>query len=133
MEFCKYLCNSTNFIFSANPTAPIKVRLVGGQNESRGRIEVLYAGVWGTVCNNSFTINGANVVCRELGFLGAMQVESFGPGTGHIWLDDVQCTGSETTIEECSHSQFGVYNCLHTNDVGVVCIGEHLYYYIIKA
>ena len=112
-----------DFIFAANATAPIQVRLVGGQNESRGRIEILYAGVWGTVCNDSFSLSSANVVCRELGYSGALQVESFGPGTGQIWLDDVQCTGSETSIEDCPHSEFGVHNCLHSNDAGVVCIG----------
>ena len=115
-----------NLISIANATAPIQVRLVNGQNESRGRIEVLYAGVWGTVCNDSFTISSANVVCRDLGFLGAVQVKSFGPGTGQIWLDDVQCTGTETSIEDCSHSEFGVHNCFHSNDAGVVCIGQCL-------
>ena len=62
-------------------------------------------------------------MCRELGYPGALQVESFGPGTGQIWLDDVQCTGSEASIEDCPHNDFGVYNCLHSNDAGVVCIG----------
>ena len=79
--------------------------------------------MWGTVCNDSFTIESANVVCREIGFPGARRVESFGPGTGQIWLDDVQCIGTEISIEECSHSEFGVHNCLHSNDVGVICLG----------
>ena len=116
-----YIIN--DYMSTAKATAPIEVRLVGGQNESRGRIEVLYTGVWGTVCNDSFTISGANVVCRELGFSGAVQVTSFGPGTGHIWLDEVQCTGTESSIEDCSHNEFGAHNCLHSNDAGVVCIG----------
>ena len=118
-----YIILSSDFISIANATTPIEVRLVGGQNESRGRIEVLYADVWGTVCSDSFTISSANVVCRELGFVGVVQIESFGPGTGQIWLDEVQCAGNETSIETCSHNEFGVHNCLHSNDAGVVCIG----------
>ena len=118
-----YIILSSDFISIANAITPIEVRLVGGQNESRGRIEVLYADVWGTVCSDSFTISSANVVCRELGFVGVVQIESFGPGTGQIWLDEVQCTGNETSIETCPHNEFGVHNCLHSNDAGVVCIG----------
>ena len=117
------LYSITDYIFVANATAPIQVRLTGGQNESQGRIEILYAGVWGTVCNDLFTMNSANVVCRELGYSGASQVQSFGPGTGQIWLDDVRCAGSEASVEDCPHSGFGVHNCLHSKDAGVVCIG----------
>ena len=87
----------------------------------------MYTGVWGTVCNDSFTISSANVVCRQLGFPGAVQVISFGPGTGQIWLDEVQCTGTEMSIENCSHNEFAVHNCLHSNDAGVVCIGKQFF------
>ena len=114
---------SSDFISAANATTSIKLRLVSGQNTSRGRIEVFYAGVWGTVCSDSFTISSATVVCRQLGFIGAIQVKSFGLGTGHIWLDEVQCTGTEASIESCPHNVFGVHNCLHYNDAGVVCLG----------
>ena len=45
----------------------------------------------------------------------------FGLGTGSIWLDDVECTGAENFIYECSHPEFGVNNCGHGEDAGVVC------------
>ena len=63
------------------------------------------------------------MICRLLGFPGAVRVESFGQGSGQIWLDNLQCNGSELSIEMCAHNGFGVHNCKHENDVGVVCIG----------
>lgn len=44
------------------------IRLVGGRNESEGRLEVCYNNVWGTVCGH-LSERTANVVCRQLGFL----------------------------------------------------------------
>ena len=45
----------------------------------------------------------------------------YGLGTGSIWLDEVECTGAENFIYECSHPEFGVNDCSHAEDAGVVC------------
>ncbi len=46
---------------------------------------------------------------------------SFGLGSGHIWLDDVHCNGSELFIQDCQHLSFGENNCAHFEDASVVC------------
>ena len=102
----------------------IAVRLVGGSSNLEGRVEVLYNGVWGTVCDDHWDIDDAQVICRQLGFVAASQATSraiFGQGTGTIWLDDVQCRGNETRIENCPNRGWGVHNCYHSEDAGVVC------------
>jgi hypothetical protein len=105
---------------SSGPT----IRLVGGNTESEGRIEVFYNGTWGTVCDDMFGINEADVACKELGYVRASKFYGssvYGQGTGKIWLDDVQCTGEESSLFNCDHPPFGGHNCHHWEDVSVVC------------
>ena len=44
-------------------------------------------------------------------------------GSGPIWLDDPQCTGSERSLAECGHARFGVVgsSCSHDDDVTIIC------------
>ena len=78
------------------------------------------------MCDDSFDINAGNVVCRQLGYAGAKDVDRnahFGEGSDPIWLDDVQCLGTETSLYNCTHAGFGNHDCGHEDDVGVVCLG----------
>ena len=97
---------------------------------NNGRVEVYYSGSWGTVCDDGWSLNDAAVVCRELGFPGAISSSccaAFGQGTGRIWLDDVRCTGRETTLSSCSHRGWGrLFSCSHSEDAGVYCQSECL-------
>ena len=56
-------------------------------------------------------------------FLGAQGVfqAGFGEGTGRIWLDNVQCTGSERQLINCRANPAGIHSCTHAQDAGVRC------------
>ena len=106
------------------------VRLVGGNGVNTGRIEVYYNNTWGTVCDDGWDLNDAAVVCRELGFPGAIShscCAAFGQGTGNIWLDNVRCTGRENSLSSCYHRGWGrLLSCSHREDVGVHCQCEYI-------
>ena len=100
------------------------IRLRDGPSEVAGRVEVYHAGVWGTVCDDSWVSSDAQVVCRQLGFSGGVAHQSafFGVGTGPIWLDNVGCSGGEADLSSCSHNGWGSHNCGHNEDAGVTCL-----------
>ena len=44
-----------------------EVRLVGGVNETEGRVEVCADNEWGTICDDQWGNTDAQVICRQLG------------------------------------------------------------------
>jgi len=80
--------------------------------------------VWGTVYDDFWDLEDAQVVCRQLGFgreIAARRNAYYGQGIGRIWLDNVGCDGYESTIESCSHRIWGSHDCEHREDAGVKC------------
>uniref|UniRef100_S4RSS1 Uncharacterized protein n=1 Tax=Petromyzon marinus TaxID=7757 RepID=S4RSS1_PETMA len=107
---------------SHQPDAPI--RLAGGGSSCQGRVEVFHRGTWGTVCDDIWNLQHAQVVCRQLGCgyaVAALSFAHFGPGNGPIWLDDVQCSGYEHQLSSCQHLPWGRHNCVHQEDASVIC------------
>ncbi len=90
-------------------------------------MEIRYNDQWGTVCDDDWDMNDAAVVCRQLqcgSVISAPHGASFGPGSESIWLDDVQCSGSEAKLTQCPHGGLGNHDCNHGEDAGVVCSGK---------
>ena len=101
------------------------IRLAEGEYVYEGRIEVLYKGKWGTVCDDNFDDNDADVACKMMGMIKAKRWQKFRPGSGEIWLDDLGCTGNESNLFDCTHSPFEKHYCSHSEDVWVVCDGKY--------
>ena len=105
-------------------TVGVAVRLVNGTTEYEGRVEVYYNGQWGTVCDDEWDLNDAEVVCRQLGFGPAIVAKRNGfyeQGSGEIWLDDLNCVGTESNIGHCLHRGWGFHDCRHSEDAGIMC------------
>ena len=101
------------------------MRLVGGSTAADGRVEIYHDGVFGTVCDDSWDLPDASVVCKQLGFPGgAISIPPFNtyPGSeGQIWMDELTCNGEESVLSDCRFDGWGLHNCGHSEDVGVQC------------
>ena len=97
-------------------------------------MEIFYNGEWGTVCDDFWGLEDANVVCRQIGCpygaTAAPRLATFGEGAGTIWLDNVHCAGTEDYLSDCVHNGWGIENCAHYEDAGVQCFTIGMYVYL---
>ncbi|PNI38897.1 LOXL3 isoform 6 [Pan troglodytes] len=110
--------------FSDSNVIEARVRLKGGAHPGEGRVEVLKASTWGTVCDRKWDLHAASVVCRELGFGSAQAALSgarMGQGMGAIHLSEVRCSGQELSLWKCPHKNITAEDCSHSQDAGVRC------------
>ncbi|XP_045212294.2 uncharacterized protein LOC123563518 [Mercenaria mercenaria] len=99
------------------------LEIVNGPVTGSGRVELVRNGLRGTICDDSWDNNDAAVVCRMVGYRYGEAVSggTYGEGTGAIWLDDVECIGTEMSLSNCRMSNWGVTDCSHSEDAGVIC------------
>uniref|UniRef100_A0A4W2FCH4 T-cell differentiation antigen CD6 n=1 Tax=Bos indicus x Bos taurus TaxID=30522 RepID=A0A4W2FCH4_BOBOX len=119
-------CRSDEWPAQVNCTDKRDLKLVGGGSPCEGRVEMLEHGQWGSVCDDTWDLEDAHVVCRQLGCGWAVQALPglhFAPGQGRIHWDQVNCTGLETYLWHCPGLPGNGY-CGHKEDAGVVC-SEH--------
>ena len=113
-----------SFFITVEKLIAIQIRGTPSLPNQFRRVEVYYNGSWGTICDDDWDINDAEVVCRQLGYDGVVRAvpgKYISDGTGQIWLDDVACTGSEPSLSSCPHNGWGRHDCLHSSDAGVEC------------
>lgn len=102
------------------------LRLVDGGSSCAGRVEMLEYGQWGSVCDDTWDLEDAHVVCRQLSCGWAIQALPglhFAPGRGLIHRDQVNCSGAEDYLWDCPGLPGDGY-CGHKEDAGVICSGE---------
>ncbi|XP_071810116.1 neurotrypsin-like [Asterias amurensis] len=98
------------------------VRLVGGDDELSGRVEIYHDDGWGAVCDTNWDFKDATTVCRQLGYIEASEAKNgsfFGGTQLPTVMDRVACRGTEPYISECSFVCDGFQPCNST--AGVVC------------
>ncbi|XP_075829636.1 T-cell differentiation antigen CD6 isoform X4 [Microtus pennsylvanicus] len=128
-QLCKvadHECSSDKRLVRVTCAANQAVRLVDGGSRCAGRVEMLEHGEWGTVCDDTWDLKDAHVVCKQLRCGWAVQALAglhFTPGQGPIHRDQVNCSGTETYLWDCRGLPGDQY-CGHKEDAGVVC-SEH--------
>ncbi|XP_033728144.1 deleted in malignant brain tumors 1 protein-like [Pecten maximus] len=128
IEDCSHSEDAGVICFSENQEDEVAFRLSGAPEPNAGRVEVFYAGYWGTVCDYyNWDYRDATVTCKMLGFSNAFYVGSayFGAGSGPIWMDNVACDGSEQNLQDCTFNGWEIEDCSHIEDAGVICFSEN--------
>ena len=122
----KLTCVTMYVFFLFIASADLQIRLNGSGNNISGRVEIFNPNFgWGTVCHDYWDITDSNVVCRQLGFPGAIAKRYrayYGKGSGPILLSNVRCNGKESYIWDCSHRGWNKHYCSHSSDAGVECL-----------
>ena len=121
------------------------IRLVNGSTLHQGRVEICLNKEWGTVCDTFWDRRDAQVVCRELGYVPTCKLvfisvyiiltvviigaslyisSQFGDGNLQQLIWNVQCSGSETSLLNCSYQQDHGSLCEYGHTVGVRCYSK---------
>ncbi|XP_041484343.1 scavenger receptor cysteine-rich domain superfamily protein-like [Lytechinus variegatus] len=118
-----YLCLALTAAY-VTYVSSVSIRLTGGTKPSQGHLEILISGGWGTFCGNSWDIQDTVVVCRQLGFPGAVtftstSTPSVGDGNDRN-TGLIVCAGDESSISECIDPTISL-SCTRFLDVEIIC------------
>ena len=122
------------------------VRLVGGNTNNKGNVQICYNNAWCSVCDENWGMSDSNVVCRQLGFQPygtrfscnsitfLFYAESHYYNNNHFGVTNNPsylygtffCSGSEQSLINCSRSYNNLINC---GMAGVHCVGKILIHF----
>ncbi|KXJ19618.1 Neurotrypsin [Exaiptasia diaphana] len=68
----------------------------------QGILQIYHNGQWGTICDDSWRMPETKIACKQLGY-DAVSFKHLGRGPDPIWLDEVDCNGNESLLEQCHH------------------------------
>lgn len=105
------------------------MRIVGAPaSPAEGIVQVYYNNTWGSVCDDQWTKQDADVVCRELGYTSSSAAQSGEAGYQEhrpTWTNNVQCVGNESSLFSCPHDGWKLNgSCGNNQRAGLVCSGS---------
>jgi deleted-in-malignant-brain-tumors protein 1 len=122
-EAAGVICEDTD---QGSTSTTTTVTLVGGSFATEGNVFINGR----AVCDDFWSQNDANVICKMLGFIGGTPTEQsyFGMVPSNFGMDNVLCDGTESDILDCPHDTS--HNCGPNEGAGVMCtqvrlIGGH--------
>lgn len=68
-----------------------------------------------------FNVHNSGCIIIFLYYSGGVAISNTESGTGQIWLDSVQCEGTETSLRDCVHDGWTVHDCFHSEDAACSC------------
>lgn len=110
----------------------MEIRLAGATVNYKGRVEISYNGIWGTVCDSNWSKFDATVLCRQLGFEegNTDNWADYGTGTGPVYMDSLKCDSSESSILQCDNAGWnnaGRHCSNHKTDAKAKCEGPGMF------
>ena len=95
----------------------------GRQSPREGLVQVCHNNTWGWVCADQWDKKDADVACRMMDFNGSLSAFYDSEKVMHtkpaVWLNDMQCTGNESSLFLCKHGGLGSHDC--KAKAGVIC------------
>ncbi|CAI8048574.1 Scavenger receptor cysteine-rich domain superfamily protein [Geodia barretti] len=101
-----------------------EVRLIKMVGVNERLVEICYNSTWGLVCDDQWGANDTNaqVVCKQYCFESGEKGKMCpNLNDGIFWLDEVNCTGDEGRLDNCTHNNIGEHDCTLAEAVTVVC------------
>ncbi|XP_022105947.1 scavenger receptor cysteine-rich domain superfamily protein-like [Acanthaster planci] len=91
-------------------------------SHASGPVEIFYDGEWGSICIDKWDVQDAFVACRQLSFHWVEErgwEHDLGSLTGKKWLNEVECVGTETSLDTCpgASGEFYHHSCSTTASV----------------
>ncbi|KAK0049320.1 protein bark beetle [Biomphalaria pfeifferi] len=116
--------DSSEFVPMENRTT--NIRLVDGENEFEGRLEVEINDQWGTVCNDGWIEENSLLVCQQLGLAlnrdyPLARVQRRAPDSTPVLMNWVSCDETDVDFTKCRSVNEDAPTCSHDKDVYIKC------------
>ena len=85
------------------------------------------------MCADQWDRRDVDVACQMMNFNGSLsadfEYEENKENEGQVWLNNMNCTGNETSLLSCIHGGLGSHDCKGKRKAGVKCRpeGENVY------